>query len=178
MLENYDASQSLIFKQTYTRAAIPTNLLLIIRKIRPTNWQIGFRLGHQLAKSESVTVVTLLPASHYTQWLSQPKNLGGRKMFDFRRIALFCCEKRLSRHKMTIFSRNFGGAWPLWLSLGYAYDYTAERTIVEAFRKVRDCLTVNELHHTVIYSHSNIFVFICGIFSRKTFWRIVGSGLI
>jgi len=34
-------------------------------------------------------------------------------MLDFRRIALFCLEKRLSKHKMTIFSKNLGGAWPL-----------------------------------------------------------------
>jgi len=35
-------------------------------------------------------------------------------MFEFRRITLFCLEKRLSKHKMTIFSKNLGGAWPLW----------------------------------------------------------------
>jgi len=29
-------------------------------------------------------------------------------MFDFRRITLFCLEKRLSKHKMTIFSKNWG----------------------------------------------------------------------
>jgi len=31
-------------------------------------------------------------------------------MFDFRRITQFCLEKRLSKQKMTIFSKNFGGA--------------------------------------------------------------------
>jgi len=47
-------------------------------------------------------------------------------MFDFRRITLFCLEKRLSKHKMTMFSKNLGGAWPLcptaslrlWLQIG------------------------------------------------------------
>jgi len=38
-----------------------------------------------------------------TQCRSQPKNFGGAKMFDFRRITLFCLENRLSKHKMTIF---------------------------------------------------------------------------
>jgi len=38
-------------------------------------------------------------------------------MFDFRQITLFCLEKRLSKHKMTIFSKHFGGSWPLWLPL-------------------------------------------------------------
>jgi len=33
-------------------------------------------------------------------------------MFAFRRITLFCLEKRLSKHKMTMFSKNFGGACP------------------------------------------------------------------
>jgi len=37
------------------------------------------------------------------QWRSQPKNWGVAKMFDFRRITLFCLEKRLSKHKMTAF---------------------------------------------------------------------------
>ena len=45
--------------------------------------------------------------------VARPKIFGGGKMFDFRRITLFCLEKRLSKHKMTIFSKNLGGAWPL-----------------------------------------------------------------
>ena len=59
------------------------------------------------------------------QWRSQPKNLGGATnlggtMFDFRRITLFCLEKRLSKDKMTIFSKNFGEHDPFrppWLRL-------------------------------------------------------------
>ena len=45
---------------------------------------------------------------------------AGAKMFDFRRITLFYLEKRLSKHKMTIFSKNLVGAMaPLtpWLRL-------------------------------------------------------------
>jgi len=41
-------------------------------------------------------------------------------MFDFRRIRLFCLEKRLSKNKMTIFSKNLGGHGsfgPPWLRL-------------------------------------------------------------
>jgi len=45
--------------------------------------------------------------------VASPK-IGGAKMFDFRRITLFCLEKRLSKHKMTMFSKNVGGEWPLW----------------------------------------------------------------
>ena len=37
------------------------------------------------------------------QWRSQPKNWWAGKMFDFRRITLFCLGKRLSKHKMTAF---------------------------------------------------------------------------
>ena len=47
----------------------------------------------------------------FPQWRSQPKN-GGGKMFDFRRIALFCLEKRPSKPKMTMFSNNLGGHGP------------------------------------------------------------------
>jgi len=46
--------------------------------------------------------------------LGGPKNLGGDKMFAFRRITLFCLEKHLLKHKMTIFSKNLvGGMAPL-----------------------------------------------------------------
>jgi len=38
-------------------------------------------------------------------------------MFDFRGITLFCLDKRLSNHKMAIFSKHFGGHGPP----GYAY---------------------------------------------------------
>jgi len=41
-------------------------------------------------------------------------------MFNFRRKTLFCLEKRLSKHKMTIFSKNLG-LWPIWPPPGYAY---------------------------------------------------------
>ena len=59
-------------------------------------------------------------------WCPNPKiwgakNFGGTKMFDFRRIILFCLEKRLSKHKMTIFSKHLGGPMaplgPPWLRL-------------------------------------------------------------
>jgi len=48
------------------------------------------------------------------------KKLGG-KMFDFKRITPFCLEKRLSKHKMTMFSKNLGVHGPFrppWLRLG------------------------------------------------------------
>jgi len=46
------------------------------------------------------------------QWRSQPKIFFGEKCFDFRRITLFCLGYRLSKHKMTIYAKNFGkGAW-------------------------------------------------------------------
>ena len=40
------------------------------------------------------------------------KNFWAAKMFDFRRITLFCLEKRFSKHKMTIFSKHVGGHGP------------------------------------------------------------------
>ena len=61
------------------------------------------------------------------QWRSQPKNLrggknlGGVKMFDFGRITLFCLEKRFSKHKMTILSKNLWGAMAPLAPPGYAY---------------------------------------------------------
>jgi len=37
-----------------------------------------------------------------SQWRSQPKNLGGAKMCDFRRITLFCLENRLSNQLLML----------------------------------------------------------------------------
>jgi len=45
-------------------------------------------------------------------------------MFNFRRITLFCLEKRLSKHKITIFSTNLGGHGPFGRP-GYAYGDSA-----------------------------------------------------
>ena len=41
-------------------------------------------------------------------------------MFDFRRITLFCLEKRLSKHKITIYSKKLGDMVSL-ATPGYAY---------------------------------------------------------
>jgi len=48
-------------------------------------------------------------------------NIWGDNMFGFRRITLFCLEKRLSKHKMTIFSKNLGGLVPFVPPTDYAY---------------------------------------------------------
>jgi len=53
----------------------------------------------------------LVPAgtTSVTSGGASPK-FWGAKMFDVSRITLFCLEKCLSKHKMTIFSKHFGGA--------------------------------------------------------------------
>ena len=60
-------------------------------------------------------------------------SFGGAKMFDFRRITLFYLEKRLSRHKIIIFSKNLVGAMAhlpstprlrLWLDMGLNLRYS------------------------------------------------------
>jgi len=68
-----------------------------------------------------------LPPVSYASGVARPeiwgeaKNLVGGKMFDFKRITLFCLEKRLSKHKMTIFSKNLRGLGPFGPA-GYAYE--------------------------------------------------------
>jgi len=78
----------------------------------------GARAG--VKKSESDHLWTDL-----TSVRSQPKNFGGTKMYDFMPITLFCLEKRLSKHKMTIFPKIFWGAMAplalLWLRLCLTY---------------------------------------------------------
>jgi len=51
--------------------------------------------------------------------VTTPRILGA-KMFDFRQITLFCLEKRLSKHKVTIYSKKFWGHGPF-DPPGYAY---------------------------------------------------------
>jgi len=56
-----------------------------------------------------------------TSGVASPKILVGGQMFDCRRIILFCLEKRLSKHKMTIFSKNLGGSTAPLAPPGYAF---------------------------------------------------------
>jgi len=65
------------------------------------------------------------------QWCSQSKNFGGGKMFDFRRITVFCMEKRLSKHEKTIFSKYLGGPWPLWPPLAMPMTTLLTHLVVE-----------------------------------------------
>jgi len=61
-------------------------------------------------------------------------------MYDFMRIILFCLEKRLSKHKMTIFPRTKGGAWPLrppWLAFPFNLQQNA-RFLGEMLGKPND----------------------------------------
>jgi len=44
-------------------------------------------------------------------------------MFDFRPIILFCLEKRLSKHKMTVFSKNLGYAYAVVCNVLSAVHY-------------------------------------------------------
>ena len=44
-------------------------------------------------------------------------------MFDFRRITLFFLEKRLSKHKITIFPKNLRKAMGPLVPPGHAYGY-------------------------------------------------------
>jgi len=66
----------------------------------------------------------------YEQWRSQPKNLGGSKMFDFRRVTLCCFEKRLSKHKTTVCSKYLGGHGPFgspWLRIWLRIECMSQR---------------------------------------------------
>ena len=81
---------------TLNASDLPVDLQLgIIDLQRNSNWKTKFVLA-----SLGTFYQYLFPGY---QWRSQPKNWGSGKMFAFRRITLFCLEKRLSKHKMTAF---------------------------------------------------------------------------
>ena len=97
------------------------------------NWQIWYQfLLHRWREFtfftrgiwKQLSALTQKYSSLPTQCRSQPKIWGGiwgAKMYDFRQITLFCLEKRLSKHKMTIFSKHFWEAWPLCPPPGYVH---------------------------------------------------------
>jgi len=62
----------------------------------------NYVLNHFVTRTNFETVAQLLPKKFR-------EIFWGPKIFDFRRIPLFCFEKRLSKAKMTIFSKNVAG---------------------------------------------------------------------
>jgi len=114
---------------------------------RPVAFETGMRPeifeteAHKIKSRNSSRDRDQVSRLHHCQWRSQAKNLGEDKMFDFRRITLFCLEKCLSKHKMTIFSENFfGGMAPLppWLRLWSLLDRVLKGYAVQGFRDARD----------------------------------------
>ena len=87
----------------------------------------NFAVEQDVIAAAITTALLMLYLYASDQWRSQPRTLGvpkalGRaKMFGFRQITLFSFEKCLSKHKVTIFSKNFWGEWPLSPLPGYAY---------------------------------------------------------
>jgi len=59
-------------------------------------------------------LIAVVIATDFICWVPVCLLYFRAKMFEFRRITLFCLEKRLSKHKMTIFSESLGEPWPLW----------------------------------------------------------------
>jgi len=79
------------------------------------------------------------------------------KMFNFRRITLFCLEKRLSYHKMTIFATNLGeGIAPLalpWLRLCFGPPLGNFLRTPLTLMQVWRCFTVSPLRSTCLAMH-------------------------
>jgi len=70
-----------------------------------------------------------------TSGVASPKFWGDKKfffwgkMFDFSRMTVFCFGYRLSKHKMTRYSKNLGGHGPLGPP-GYAYGRNIDAAYV------------------------------------------------
>ena len=74
-------------------------------------------------------------------------NFWGAEMFDFRRTTLFCLEKRLSKHKMTICSKNLGGVAPLPTPV-YAYVCQSCRSLRNESLGGRILGLIRSSHHS------------------------------
>ena len=57
----------------------------------------------------------------YVAEVQPAQKFGGAKMFDFRRITLFCLENASQSTKWLLFPKIWGGPWPLLPPPGYAY---------------------------------------------------------
>ena len=79
-----------------------------------TDSSFRFQLHPVLDRALFLALLHKCKSLSQTQWRSQPRIFWGGQKFDFRRITLFCLEKRLSKYKMTIFFKNLGGLrlWP------------------------------------------------------------------
>jgi len=86
-------------------------------------------------------------------------------MFDFERKTLFCLEKRYSKHKMTIFSKNLGGMVPL-PPLATPMHISNDKSLITSTRIFHksssaslDCISISELcsaiNTTVATVHEN-----------------------
>ena len=81
-------------------------------------------------------------------------------MFDFRRITLFCLEKRLSKQKMTLFSKNWGACPPLATPMPETYfceKIPADFTVSWDFQKIFQLSIHARITHCESYE-SQVFV--------------------
>jgi len=89
---------SVIFAFSCTRIGFRMTILSLSNQVRCQVWFLS-NFRRMTNKSSS--------------GIASPEIWRG-KMFDFRRITLFCLETRLSKGKMNIFCKNLEGAWPFW----------------------------------------------------------------
>ena len=111
-------------------------------------------------------------------------------MFDFRRITLFCLEKRLSKHKMTIFSKNLRGSHgplgaPLatsrFVSLYCAFHVTNSTNCVRSKAKYphRIFYLMRKNRHYLFYmSYFEVFGVLTGVGVDVSKFFGVGAGVL
>jgi len=93
-------------------------------------------------------------------------------MFDFRRITLFCLEKRLSKHKMAVFSKNFLGGHGPFGPPGYDYGSNTDlHRIVEAARSWRRRMRDAPQTGCALRIAS---IYVCGAnWKQEQAWRVI-----
>ena len=76
--------------------------------------------------------------------VASPKIFWG-KMFDFMRITLFCLENRLSKHKMTIISKNLRGHGPFRPPPGYDCGFMNRNVFLQNHQSWKDLVLMFQL---------------------------------
>ena len=92
-------------------------------------------------------------------------NLGEAKMFDCRRITTFCLGKRLSKHKMTVFSKNLRDPWPLLHHAATAMSHRYAVTNYEATSRVNVVILV---YPSIWHGTKTFEVLLCCRYAHKS----------
>jgi len=118
-------------------------------------WQINFNCVKVFALAALNIYILFL---HWQQWRSQPKIFWRAKLFDFRRVTIFCSGCHLSKHEMTIYAKNIAGGMASWAPLatpmiGNTTGIRTDKLLVATYALSYLCISVSNAVVEWVVSH-------------------------